>query len=371
MPMPTLAKTWQHSQVSVSALGSLALQNADTMFRLKNALVSFGTLPWTVVSSSDSSTAGASDKWLAAANCVWANSGSNHSWIVLKQTGIASNFQICIDLNVSAVNGSQIALIVSPSAGFTGGSITARPTATDEAALYTARTWSYGTAAAAQQFTYMQSTDGQCTRFIVWKGAVAAACWVLDKPQGLPASLSGWASPFVALVQGTSGGDFDAATYANLNGGSGNNLRLRADSSGTVASCFLAAEGSSATAGQNQTVANEASSEWPLAPVAVTSDTNQARGRWGYLADCWLGSTTPVSGDVYPASGTKTLITVGDLVLPWDNSTVPTGGTARDGDGFTGVTNITQLGGLPYTVVSVASRPLGSTGKSYLRNREA
>src|SRR5512146_2064622 len=100
MALPTKTKTWQFKvNQATKYQGTFAATFQAVMFALKQSLITFALQPWTVVGSSDGATAGldAVDRWSAANKLVQAADASAHSWIVLKQTGVAANFQVCID----------------------------------------------------------------------------------------------------------------------------------------------------------------------------------------------------------------------------------------------------------------------------------
>ena len=119
MALPALVRTWRF-QVNNAMVpqGTITAMSQHTLFALKEALKGNGAWTdsagaaaasagnWVVNGSCDGSGGAGSfgnndavDRWVAQGNLIWNNSGSNHSWIVLEQAGIAANFQICIDLN--------------------------------------------------------------------------------------------------------------------------------------------------------------------------------------------------------------------------------------------------------------------------------
>lgn len=319
MALPALAKTWQHSVNNSSpAQGSAATDNRRMLRLIKDALVGFGSNPWTVQGScngaggagSFSQPPGGTDKWLTDADLVGNTAGSNHSWIVLRQTGIAANFELCIDLAASTANACTI--VVSPAAGFTGGSATARPTATDEIVLISTTTFTANSADVAIRWSVSQSTDGQCTR--IWWAAAGAVCgWMLfDKP-GNPTS--GWSNPSASWAM------TGVPTAANLFGSNG---RMRSGSTnGNV--CMLV-EGYTTNLGPNDTVfgniANEIDSAWPMYPLGFACVTTGVRGRHGSLVDAWAGSAAVGTGDTYPNDASNQFVQIGALILPWNGGAV-------------------------------------------------
>ena len=117
-----LDKVWTVSEYNNVSGGDSAYNTM--LYTLKTTLIAGA---WDVVSSCGKVggitwTAGASDYWNAVNEVAWAAAGSNHSWIVLKNTSLISSgagFQVCIDCNdASTANGT---IVVSYNAGFTGG----------------------------------------------------------------------------------------------------------------------------------------------------------------------------------------------------------------------------------------------------------
>lgn len=316
MPVPSLAKTWQFNvNQAFVALGSALADNRRILrLHIKDALVGMALLPWTVRYSCDSVTAGtagdAVDRWDSDADLVWANAGSAHSWIVLRQTGVGATFELLISLENSSASGNTLTLVVSPSAAFTGGTTTARPTATDEDVRLSSATWG-GVASSDQnaKVHVMVSTDGQCSRVIVCTAGFAQTFWLFDKAQN---PVTGWTAPSVAIALGASGST--VLTYANLNttasaGGRGvSNMTM-----------FLSGEAAnSSLIGVLQAFVNDLDSGHNMGPIGLLSATTSNRGRHGSLFDLWWGPQVVADGDTY---GTKTFVQFGDVIFPWDGST--------------------------------------------------
>ncbi len=323
MGLPTLVKTWQFAvNQTVAAQGSGVATDQAILYAVKNILSGFGTLPWTVRGSSNSSAAAmdATDRWTSAAAVVKA--GGAHSWIVLRQTGIATNFELCLDCNSGA--GGSITVVISPSAGFTGGSTTARPTATDEIVLINSTTWCSGQDV-QHQIHAMQSTDGQCTRLQIWRGGTnQCTFWLFDKPNNPPA---GWTNPSVSIALGTSSGI--VSSYSNLQGSS--NFRGRGS-----ATFNMFATGENAQAVGNSIVAADASlglgsvpndfdAAWPFYPIGIGSSQASHRGRHGSLFDLWWRPNAVNDADTFPNNAaTRQFVAMANLIHPWvGDSTVP------------------------------------------------
>jgi len=272
----------------------------------------------------------------SAAKFVWntsANGTQVRSWVVLKQPGISANFQICIECHAGTGSASVferfIRLYVSPSAGFgsgAAGTLTARPTATDEIAIRDGSTtapwfgyWMGSTTPFTTTFApvvhVMQSTDGECTRVVFCCAGKSRSFFIFDK-QCNP--ITGATHTFIVGADAMAS-DATALTYAEWNDA----VHMRGLNSTLVFDCYLTAEGYIAgMLGERlNVVANEISGEWPLSPIGLTSETVGARGRFGTLYDLWWGTSNQADGTTYPAAGSKLLVQFGHLVFPWNGST--------------------------------------------------
>jgi hypothetical protein len=319
MALPTLSKTWQHSvNNTISATGTYSTTCRNAMFSIKNALVTFATNPWTVVNST-AGTGGApagTDTWLANTNLIGNTAGSNHSWIRLRQTGIATNFELVIDCTSS--NFSQGTIVISPSAGFvTGGTATNRPTASDEIVLISNSTWmSTSTGTDANIITNIQqSTDGQCTRVICCAGNSTTVFYMFDKPN---ASVTGWTNPSVSGAF-ASASEGSVITQTTLSGAS---YFFRGRGSGTFNLTFCSEGITSSLLTTALSSLNDFDSTIPFFPIGIASVTASHRGRHGSIYDMWYGLATPgVTGDTFPADLTRTFALFGDVIVPWNGTT--------------------------------------------------
>lgn len=316
MPLPAYTKTWQYSRNNTTAAqGSALATNRRTMRSLVNLLLGFATSPWTERYSCDGTTAGTAgdgvNRWSVDANLVWGTGA--HSWQVIRQTGLATNAELCIDLN-SAGSGT-ITLVYSQSAGFTGGTTTARPTATDEIVLLSGASWGVSTSDVQTRYSAMQSTDGQCTRIIMCMAGVVSAVYVIDKPTN---TTTGWTNPNFCLAYASS--TSVSPTIANLD------TLGRSKILGTTATMQMLCEGTASGAAiANSTwgnLPNDIDGSWPMFPVGIASTTALTKGRHATLQDLYWGSQAIAVGEGYPADGTNRWIQVGGLLLPWgDDST--------------------------------------------------
>lgn len=312
MSLPVLAKTWQFNKnQAITAQGTSLATSRLLMRTLKNGLIGFALLAWAVQGSSNSVTAAMDgvDRWAADTDLVWA--AGAHSWIVLRQTGIATNYEICIDLNTSTDTNATI--VVSPSAGFTGGTTGARPTATDEIVIVNTQNWgSRGNF--DHKLTQLQSSDGECTRVVIYSGNICTLFTILDKPAN---PVTGWTTPSLSAWQASNA--TDRATVAIWLKATAGSEPLWGRHSGTNFRGDVTCEwGISNNLSELITVANQISSEWQMLPVGFVSNTATRIGRHGSFYDLWLGQTAVSDADTYPADGTMQFVEVGDFILPWN-----------------------------------------------------
>ena len=324
MTMPVLEKTYQFSVNN--SLGTFAGEQEmyqRILLLIKNTMKGFGTLPWAVVGSATTAASGmdAVDRWSAYTDLTWNTSGGTHSWIVLKQTGLSSNFQLLFDL-VSAGSNQywKMNVYVSPSAGFTGGTTSARPTATDEVRIRDGGTdnWmaSFQGAAPVTKTHIMQSTDGEITRWLVCKGGFVVSHFSIEKAAD---AVAGWTYPIVVTPIATGSFSEDHTTFAYLNdfaagyGFVGQNAFRAYWTSEFIVDKTIGE--------QFNAVANQLSSEWPISPVGIASMTSGLRGRHGRLRDIYFGTTFNENGTTFPAGGTREFALFGDTIVPWNGST--------------------------------------------------
>jgi hypothetical protein len=312
---PPITKTWQFN---INQNITLGVNSCRTMLlAIKNSLLGFASNPWTVEYSCNSVTAGAAgdgiDRWVTGSNLVYVSAaGTAHSWIVLKQAGLASNLQIVIDLVTSGAGASAFAyanIFISGSAGFTGGSTTDRPTATDEYELTQHENWVFQDNTKNYILHVMQSTDGQCTRIFCMNNGYVAGVWFIEKLQN---PRPGIALPYAASVMGSQDGTSDASSIHNFTDFISLVARFGAINTGAA----LTGEGAFATLISNhQKFADDIDGSYWLSPIGVNCYTAGAKGRYGTLFDVWWGSPSAVNGDTYDET-TNTLVSMGQFIVP-------------------------------------------------------
>lgn len=313
MGLPTPAKTWQFAHTTVPALGT-GLQDLQRGMRvgIVNALLGMTGAP-SVSGSSDGTTAAldATNRWTGDVALVWATSGTPHSWIVLR---FSTLYYLLIDLN----SGSSASISAYLSfAGFTGGSTTNRPTATDEAQIIgtggSPGGWVNSGADAQRVWHVMMPTDSSGVRVLMYTGNVQESFWLFGKAVN---TVSGWTHPIYGVIHFSSLLD-GFGTYSNLF----NAANVTAVGPTTPMSMFVTSEATSSGAlGSVQTTVNDLDGGYVIATPGLYSTTVGSVGRHGQIEDLWWGSTTPATGDTYPSGGSATFLQAGDMVFPWDGT---------------------------------------------------
>ncbi len=334
MALPTLAKTWQfgsggsplaYINQAIAASGTQLTTNRNMLFALINSFLGMATLPAQVRGSANGTgtatacialgAAGpATNNIIAATNLVWANAGSNHSWIVLRFTGVNTTyFELLISCEGASANGI-ILYVAACTSGYTGGTATARPTATssDEVVILNSTNWGGVNVDAACKLHVETSTDGQCNRVQIYSGNVCVAFVVIDKPKS---PVTGWTNPFVALwlATATAGTNVPLITNCYTTAAAVG----RGSASMTMFLTSEAANNLHLNAAQVQ-APNDLSAEYYLPQIGLYSNTASNRGQHGYIFDLWWANTVLTEGSGFPATGTTGQFrVVGDFAIPW------------------------------------------------------
>lgn len=323
MALPSLQKSWQFdTNNAYTAAATVKASYEQLVFAIKVILTSFTTTPWTVVSSSNAISSGSSDYWATASDVNFQNSGSR-SWIVLKQTGLGSNVQLLMTYHAvqSPSTGEFFQFYLSPSVGFTGGSVSGNPTASDSFLIQPNQYGTFSTPGAAFAFNIhgLKSTDGECTRLVWSSNSQTCGALILDKLQS-PAT--GLACPVASFCP--SAHTRATNVWSNTTVYNGSNVTLR--NASIVAAGFVTMHvGGTQVAAVNSGSINQISNEYPLMPMGVYSQQVSSYGFHGFVVDMWNGTTNAAAtnGSTYPNDATRQMVQFGNTVLPWDG-TVPT-----------------------------------------------
>lgn len=351
--MPAHYRTWQFQKnQAIAVQASLALTNGRGLRLIKNSLTGTGswtdkdgysttaTGNWTVVSCSNG--AGSfgnndnTDRWSIDTDVVWAAAGVNHSWIVLRQTGINGTYYLCIDCNtISGSDSSRISYAWSKNI-FTGGTASARPTSSNEVIhadfpLASSRNWGGPNSNVASVYHVQKSNDGKGTRVIISRNGFATGLWFFEELEYAP---PGDLYPAAAHIYGDQAGAPVASSLIQNNFASSTSSVSVTQRNGSYpAFCrnhlVYYANNSLVTV---PTVQNDMASAWPMYRFGVYSGYNQSisatspnentRGEVGIVRDMWWVQSQLSEGDFAPASGERTYVILGDLCLPNDAGTI-------------------------------------------------
>lgn len=314
MPAPTIEKTWSGSQINQNVAAS-ATHIRDALLAIVNSLIAQG---WTVAGSCNSAAAGmdAVNRWAASTNLVWATGGGARSWIVLANSALGANAQIAIELDPGGSGSSAYytAKIWMSTAGFTGGSTTARPTATDEQQINTLTTthWTspYSTASNLRWHVWV-SSDKKCTRIAACCNGYVGTFVVID---AIKNPRSGMTNTWFATWLSTATTTANVSTIANL----ANNqyVRARPLTTNTVGSMTCESAGTQGSICALQGSPDDFGGYLPLSALGLFGFTAGGRGPLGRVFDLWFGSTTLATADSYDETGNQVLGQLRDVVLP-------------------------------------------------------
>lgn len=352
--LPAHYRTWQFQvNVVIPAQATVTLSNARFVRFAKDAMLGTGAWTdaagaatassgnWQVVSCSDGvggfGNNDGVDRWLADANLVWQNPGTNHSWIVLSQAGIGGGpHYLYIDLSTS-VNSYTLQYGWSKTL-YTNGTATACPDGpavarTNAYPLAGSQSWGGPTANAQNVLHVMKSADGKATRIICARNGWASGLWYFDELEFAPPGIT---SPAIAGIYGSSttapvASHLVQGQYAN----GGNFLPVtQVNQNPAFAVLYLLYYGINSLV-TVPAVANDMSpNTWPMFRVgayvragqtfqaAASGPIINARGNLGVLRDIWWMQSALGEGDGIPAGGGRNFTVLGDLCFPWNTTAI-------------------------------------------------
>lgn len=331
MALPTLVRTWQFRPNQAIFEASSLLTGAKILFRIKESLLGGGTgwldsagaavvtpaVTWAVRGSSNAVTfvapgGGSPDKWVTEADVV--SGFGSRSWIVLRNTALGAQYEVCWDFRSSASQSFEV--FISPGGLFTGGSLSARPTASDEIAMPSSVAGNTSTNT-NHQLHIVKDTAGLSTRVFLLRNGILAMVMLLEKPANV---VSGWsAANYAAALSTGTAVPPQQGTYAQLFSDisvAGRSVGL----AGTTIQIYMTCEGSQS--GTNALVPQKVgqspfSLEYPLFPIGIASLTPANASRLGSMVDLYASVAGLSDGTTYPASSGKTWVTFGNTVHPW------------------------------------------------------
>ena len=328
--LPSLVRDWQLDiNNAVLDRGSTTVNHQDMLYQIKKILTGFAQNPWTVHSSSNSVSAGSSDLWSDYTDVV--HGTGNHAWIVLNKPIGSSQLLISAD----APDIKQLTLIWSPEGLFTGGSISANPTATDQVTLQSALDWMGALTSPFNSWLHVwHSSDGYCTRIMTTHDTNEPKLfWILDQITD-PFSNNWVDLPEVMFILENVASRFSSSSTFSVMPITENAGKSWNGSSSFDVGFFSLGHNTAGTGGTNWEAVEDMGSlpnplntdlPYPICPIGITSDTVGTRGVHGMLVDLYVGHTDRTMGSTYPLdSATKEWVQFGDIILPWTNdSTIP------------------------------------------------
>ncbi len=336
MAVPGYLKTWQFANVSFPAQATNILGRQNAMRLIKDTMVAF-TNGWAIDYTCDSSVAGTKgdnvDRWDADTDCVWVTpTGSPHSWAVF-DIGLSTGgqAQVCIDLLGAASgsnSGDSITLVFSPSAGFTGGTVNDRPTATDETVLKSGTTDNFLAVGTASLLDYSGmfwcSSDGENTRILLSGNSEGGASsgnlktetddfWGFETIGSVVAGAPAFAvtaTPLLSTTWGTVATWNDAAVWASRETTPGNFVGF-ASGEGIDSQLLI----------ERLRGPNTFSGEWYFGGMGFVSEAANAQGQHGIFKDMYWAQTDMPELFMLPDVAAGRWVKVKNVWLPWDVAT--------------------------------------------------
>lgn len=331
MALPTLSKSW-YLVPNVDSTTSYPQVLYDRKQILKGVAYggrSIGSNAWIVVGSSNSVAAGMDgvDRWASLSNVIRNTSTSGaRSWIVLRNP--ATGRQMLIDYVGSDATTCRVQF--SLVAGFTGGSTTAAPTATDAIDIEdTGPTTVLGDVLSGTKIIQhvWQSVDGRQTIMVNTQNGVCFSFWMFGEIEDAPVA---WAYPFISFWASGSGSISSTCWVPAIIGAAGTghvNARVNASKRATVYGVIEGVNTGSGTlpinnaGGSALNLKNELSTTWDiLDKFYFQSEDVDLWGPLGYWPDLFPTMTVQsgfATGDHFPADGSRQFVKVNDIVLPW------------------------------------------------------
>lgn len=354
MPVPTLDKIWQFSlnnrvfAANTNRTGGgddFADDQRALFYGIKEALKAFVSGDWVVEGSSDSSNSNmtGTDEIGAPTQAEMRNgqkgSSNPHSWLVMSNANLGGNglHVLWNHEGYNNNNGAAFDVYISEvgfgtANGGTDGSNTVRPTATDEELILDGNTvgiggmWGSGSdtpSARDYVFHAMMSDDGECTRVFIYHNNSPLGCWIMDTVKN---PVTGYTEAHVvAFSQISDSNSARTPVYAMYNEGTARVHGIRTGI-GMVDIHLTTELFNNNPIGQQSNLTrtpNQVNSEFIASAIGVASETSGFIGRHGQLFDIWWGPEEMKEGSMYPGDDTRQLVQFGDLIVPWDGSTLP------------------------------------------------
>jgi hypothetical protein len=305
------------------------------------------TVPWTVQGTSDASTSGfPGPGWASASDIQWTDGTTStppinaHSWIVLYHPTLDIHLLIeCV--SQFNTDGNGLICYISRNGfgvanGGTDGSITSRPTATDEQNIRNGFNnqdgcWSGNATADPRQWKWniVASNDGEVWNMFWFFNGEVIGFWRFEVPDNPPAN---WSGPVIARMHGFNS---DGASFGAFSphGSIGFDPVRRPDGSQFRVDVYGFSWGWSDATNFRQAsgrinVINPVSGNPMMFPLWYYTNAGGMRGRLGKPYDLYIRQTVVggSTGDTYPAAQPDWIVLAGldhAPIIPWDGVTIP------------------------------------------------
>lgn len=315
--VPTLEKTWvdppYYAEVAVEATS--VLQLASTFIAVKDGL----KVGWAVKGSSDSVSFNMTGTDLLTDKTkIVPSSSGNRSWIVFRNP--IDGMELCCSFQGATANLMTVAFSVS--AGFTGGALNARPTATDEEVVISAAEWAFGSGNLGRMHVHvLRSEDGLHTYVFVMYRSLIMSVWFLGSISDVAAS-PGF-TPKICYVDGN--GTLTSATVqAYTRTFQTARIIAHSASAGTVAMQTTFRGATAAELVNTMAFRESNTGKWQAWSMGLVCKVSGKKGRHGRLTDIWRVPAGVPSGWIYRADdGSIALINLGGFLVPYGTDTPP------------------------------------------------
>lgn len=327
MATPTLQKSYEFAVNQIINTGVALDDHREFLLAIKNSLIGFTNVPWTVAGSADGTIGAmdAVDRWTTGTDIVWNNAGINTgSWIVFN-TQAGRQILLFMGTTLSLYEYTGMTMWISPGGLFTGGTGNTRPTATDEYGIQTGNTpWldgATGPSPLGYALHLIHSTDGEVTHVIGGRAGYTQF-WLADIKLQNP--VAGWSHPYVFRWEPGVDETTNRMTYAANRDAQIWHAITTALGGGTSFLGAASCEGwGSSSVGQQFVSGNDFTGEWLFLPAGFASNSVAGMGRHGVLPDMWYGSAGLNTGDTLEnnlSAPTRQFVQFSHIVLPWNGS---------------------------------------------------
>lgn len=345
--MPAFAKTWEYVPNLQEPAGSdIDDRNNRLMFAMHQAMTDqlatvnqagagiTMSVPVTVLASSDSVTADASDNWGAATDIVHANAGSAHSWMNGRYTdffGVGDHLDYVIDcIPADASDDAMIYMAFSRDGWNADGTTTNRPTPvtpgdllvvrdgiTSSGTIVTSDCWAGSDSINGQAVLhYAIADDGSAVKCVICQSGVVTAFWGFQHDVSGPARAA--ASDPYSVFYLCQDGTVEILTEVLTDNEAWFHTH---DAAGAQAAHYVVTyQYNNSTA--SVPAANVSSYDSSRVPLPVFMANTAPQGVLDAVPDLWWGYTGDVTGDPSPTTGTTNTAQIGDYLMPYPDNVV-------------------------------------------------